>query len=285
MNFCFMSMRVIPRVWVLGFAHAIAGLGYVFAGKQRKIALSSLSIAFGKEKSPAQIRSIAKQCFDHMAKSAMEIMFFFDKPALLKSQVRFEGREHLDAALARGKGAILVSAHFGNFPLMLGKLAAEGYTVSGIMRPMRDARTDRMFNEKRALMKIKTICSQPRTTCVETTLRYLRNNELVFIPMDQNFGTSGVFVDFFGTKAATATGPVVLAQRTKAALLPCFIVREKGDTHRLIFEPALELAEGATSQETLVLNVQKITDIIERYIRAYPQEWGWIHRRWKSRPS
>jgi len=132
---------------------------------------------------------------------------------------------------------------------------------------------------------IKTIYSQPRKACVENSIRTLRNNELLFIPIDQNFGTGGVFVDFFGKKAATATGPVVLALRTKAAVIPCFIVRQKDDTHKIIFEESLNLEEGRTFQETIIINIQKLTDIIESYIRKYPAEWGWIHRRWKSRPS
>jgi len=120
---------------------------------------------------------------------------------------------------------------------------------------------------------------------VDETIRSLRNNELVFIPIDQNFGTAGVFVDFFGKKAATATGPVIFAQRTKAALIPCFILRQKDDTHKIIFERPIELREGKTEQETIIINIQRLTDIIERYIRTYPAEWGWIHRRWKSKPS
>jgi KDO2-lipid IV(A) lauroyltransferase len=142
-----------------------------------------------------------------------------------------------------------------------------------------------MFLKKRSRLGIKTIYSQPRNTCVNTTIESLRNNELVFIPIDQNFGTSGVFVNFFGTKAATATGPVVLAQRTGAKLLPCFIIRNPDDTHRLIFESEIGLVQGKDAQETVLINIQKLTGVIESYIRNYPAEWGWIHRRWKSKPS
>ena len=192
---------------------------------------------------------------------------------------------NLDAALSKGKGVILVSAHFGNFPLMLARLSLEGYSIVGIMRPMRDNRVEKIFLKKRDAFHIKTIYSQPRQACVEATIRSLRKNELVFIPIDQNFGTGGVFVDFFGRKAATATGPVVLAQRTKAAVVPCFIIRQKDDTHKIIFEPALDLQEVISPEQTVIINIQKLTTIIESYIRTYPAEWGWIHRRWKSKPS
>ena len=278
-------VRVIPVSWLYGFARGIARLAYTFAGKQRKIALESLSMAFAKERSQQDIEKIARDCFSYMSKSAVELMFLMDKPEVLKKVVGFEKKENLDKALAKGKGVILVSAHFGNFPLLLARLSLEGYPASGIMRPMRDEKVEKIFQKKRERFKVKTIYSQPRNVCVDTTIKTLRNNEIVFIPIDQNFGTAGVFVDFFGKKAATATGPVIFAQRTKASLVPCFILRQSDDTHKIVFEPEIPLEEGDSPQETIVLNIQKLTNVIEAYIRKYPAEWGWIHRRWKSTPG
>jgi Kdo2-lipid IVA lauroyltransferase/acyltransferase len=285
LNTCSLIVKVIPEEHLYVFARNIAALAYVFALKQKRIALDSLSIAFSQEKSRQEIEKIAKDCFTYMAKGAVELMFFFDKPLILKERVKIQGRQNLDKALADGRGVILVSAHFGNFPLLLGRLAQEGYKVAGIMRPMRDARVEKIFIKKRNDFGVRTIYSQPRNECVNNTITALRNNELVFIPIDQNFGTGGIFVNFFGKKAATATGPVVLAQRTKAALIPCFIVRQPDDSHKIIFEPKLELKEQDDAQDTILMNIQELTNIIESYIRKYPAEWGWIHRRWKSKPS
>ena len=285
LNICSLIVRVIPSSYLYVFANNIASLAYVFAVKQRRIALDSLSIAFGKEKSQVEIEKIAKECFIYMAKSAVELMFLMDKPLVLKERTDIVGKENLDKALAGGRGVILVSAHFGNFPLLLGRLAVDGYKAGGIMRPMRDAMVEKIFLKKRDKFGVKTIYSQPRNECVNNTICALRNNELVFIPIDQNFGTAGIFVNFFRKKAATATGPVILAQRTKAALVPCFILRQPGDKHKIIFEPVLELKEGLDVQDTILINIQRLTDIIESYIRKYPAEWGWIHRRWKSKPG
>lgn len=275
----------LPERAVYSLARGVAGLAYRFAAKQRKIALESLTLAFGREKSPGEIERIARDCFVSMAKGALELLYFLDRPELVGKRASLAGKENLDAALKEGKGVILVSAHFGNFPLMLGWLSLEGYKTSGIMRPMRDSRVEKLFIKKRRKFGVRTIYSQPRKACVDETLRALRNNELVFIPLDQNFGTAGVFVDFFGVKAATATGPIVFALRTGARLVPCFIVRQPDDTHRIILEPAMSLEEGRDYQQTVLLNVQNLTNIIESYIRRYPAEWGWIHRRWKSRPA
>jgi KDO2-lipid IV(A) lauroyltransferase len=285
LSFCSLIVRILPESLIYAFAKFIASGGYKFAAKQRKIALDSLSIAFGREKSHSEIEKIARDCFMYMAKGGVEMLFLMYRPELLKKRVQMVGKENLDNALSRGKGVILISAHFGNFPLLMGKISLEGYKIGGIMRPMRDHRAEKIFFKKRNHLGIKTIYSVPRKECVEETLRSLRNNELVFIPVDQNFGTGGVFVDFFGQKAATATGPVVIARRTGAALLPCFIIRQPDDTHKIVFEPPFALAAGKDANDTIAVNIQRLTNIIESYIRRYPAEWGWIHRRWKSKPS
>ncbi|MFA5362245.1 MAG: lysophospholipid acyltransferase family protein [Candidatus Omnitrophota bacterium] len=279
---CSFIFRFFPYRYLYGFADSFASVGYSLFPRQRKIALESLTIAFGKEKNPEERERIAKACFVAMAKSGFELIYLMERPALLKQRVRIEGLENLEQALRSGKGVILVSAHFGNFPLLLAKLSQEGYTVGGIMRPMRNHMAEKLFDANRAKLGIKTIYSIPRNTCVHNSIRSLRDNELVFIPLDQNFGTGGVFVEFFGRKAATATGPVILARRTGAAIVPCFIIRQKDDTHKLIFEQALSLEAKETEQASIAYNVQKITHIIESYIRFAPEEWGWIHRRWKS---
>ncbi len=247
--------------------------------------MESLSIALGREKSPQELRDIAKDCFTFMAKSGLELLFFKERQQLLKKKVTLENKQILDEALSCAKGVILVSGHFGNFPLMMLKLALEGYSVGGIMRPMRDQRVERMFTKLRSKLGIKIIYSQPRKACVEETVKALRNNEIVCIQLDQNFGSgAGIFVDFFGQKAATATGPVVLARRTQAAILPCFIVRQDDGTHKIIFEQKFNLKEEKNFDETVLVNIQRLTRIIESYIRRYPAQWGWIHRRWKTRP-
>lgn len=282
---CSLIIQFMPVRLLYGFAKNIASLGYLFAGKQRKIALDSLGIAFGKEKSEQEIKQIAKNCFIFMAKAGVELLFLINRPRLLRERVELEGKENLDLALSKGRGVILVSAHFGNFALFLCKLSLEGYPIAAIMRYMRDERAERFFARRRQKLNIKTIYTQPRNVCVKTTIKALYNNEVIFVPLDQNFGTGGIFVDFFGRKAATATGPIVLALRTKATVIPCFIVRQKDDSHRIVFEKPLDLAEGNGSSKVITDSIQKLTNIIESYIRRYPAEWGWIHRRWKSRPN
>ncbi|MDD5348189.1 MAG: lysophospholipid acyltransferase family protein [Candidatus Omnitrophica bacterium] len=263
------------------------GLGnflYAVLYRQRRTAYNGLERAFGGQKSPAERRRIVHECFVNMAKCGVELLSWVGHAPYARRSIRFQNLAVLDRALAKGKGVILVSGHFGNFPLILVRLALEGYKTSVIMRPIKEMRLIRMFDSARRRMDIETVLTIPRISCVSGSIRSLRSNRVMLLPIDQNFGTGGVFVDFFGTKAATATGPVVLAQRTGAAIVPCFIVRQKDDTHTVIFEPEFSLRKGDNEHETIVRSVQALTDIIESYIRRYPEQWTWIHRRWKARP-
>lgn len=284
LKICSLIINALPERAAYTFADLLAKVGYILVVRQRRVALESLRIAFGKEKSENEIKEIARATFESLAKGMVELLFFMERPLLVKKRVKIIGKEYLDRAFQEGNGAIGVSAHFGNFPLMLLKFVQEGYKTNAIIRYARDEKVEKYFQRKRTELGLKTIYSQPRKACVEASIKSLRDNELLFIPLDQNFGTGGVFVEFFGRQAATATGPIVFALRTKAPILPMFIIRERDDTHKIIIEPPLYMEEKESYKETIVHNISRITKLIESYIRKYPHEWGWIHRRWKSRP-
>jgi len=275
----------LPYGAVRFLTHFFTALGFRLAIRQRRIAEESLRIAFGKKKSDQEIKRIARDCFENLGRGMIELIYFMAHPEMIKERVLIEGKEHLDDAFRRGNGVIAVSAHFGNFPLMLLRFAREGYKTNAIIRPARDEKIEEYFLGLRTRLGLNTIYSHPRKTCVDTSLKVLRNNEFLFIPLDQNFGSGGgVFVDFFGQQAATATGPVVFAMRAKSPILPVFAVRQPDDSHKIIIDPPLFLEEGKDDKETIFINTARITQVIEKYIRKYPQEWGWMHRRWKSRP-
>lgn len=276
----------LPYAFVRLMTKGFIAVGLLFVVRQKRIARESLRIAFGQEKSSQEIDAIFKECFANLGKGMIELIYFMAHPEMIAQNVSIEGKHHLDAAFAQGKGVVAVSAHFGNFPLMLLSLAQQGYGTNAIIRQTRDEKIEKYFQNLRTSLGLTTIYSHPRQECVAKSIKALRNNELVFIPLDQNFGTgAGVFVDFFGQKAATATGPVVFALRTGSPIVPMFIVRQKDDTHKIIVDAPLMLEKRDDEKEMITHNVARITQVIERYIRRYPQEWGWMHRRWKSRPT
>jgi KDO2-lipid IV(A) lauroyltransferase len=219
-----------------------------------------------------------------MAHSGLEVFYFLKNQHRLNA-VRLEGRQYLEDALRQGRGVIGVSAHLGNFPLMALKLAKEGYPVNVILRPLRDPQIGECIYNMCAQGGVKTILSYPREEVVANTIKALRNKELIIVQMDQNFGTGGVWVDFFGKLAATPVGPIVFSLRTKAVLLPIYIIREGIGRHCIKILPPLTLERTSDVRETILLSAAKITKIIEGWIRQNPEHWFWIHRRWKSRPS
>lgn len=282
---CDAAARVVPLFLLYGFANFVAWIGYHAAAKHRKIALDSLAKAFGSEKSSQEIDRIARDCFRTMASSAIEFFMFMQHPERIRQFVEIEGLPYLDEALRRGKGVVALSAHFGSFPLLLSRLAQEGYKIHSVLRHMRDEKLDKLFEGKRDMMRVGSIYTQPRQESVSKSLKALRNNEIVFVQLDQNFGTGGVFVDFFGTKAATATGPIVFSMRTGAPIVPMFIYRVKGPRHKIVIEPLIEVPAEGTREERLVSAVAAFTKLIEDHIRRHPYEWGWIHKRWKAKPQ
>jgi KDO2-lipid IV(A) lauroyltransferase len=283
--FCAFIARIAKEKQIYPFASFITKFGFRFAKTQRQTAFLGLQVAFSKEKSQQEIKKIAEDSFSHMAMSSMEILYYLEHHKDLKKKFYFEGKENLENALAKKRGVISVAAHFGNFPLQQLFMAIDGYPSNCLLRHMRDPSADLYFLKRRNEFNLKTIYTEPRIKCVQTCMRALRNNEIVFILMDQNFGTGGVFVDFFGKKAATATGPVVLALRTKASIIAMFTVRDTNNALKIIIEPEIQIEEKEDYDKTVLFNVQKITNIFEKYIRKYPAEWGWIHRRWKTRPK
>jgi len=288
-SFYFFSwvFSVLPYSCVRAMTNGMIAIGFMLVKRMRKLSLESLSIAFGREKSREELEQIIHKCFYNLGRGAIELVYFTAHDHMIKEKLSFTpgSRELLDAALKEGKGVIGVTAHFGNFPLMFLYLALSGYKTNVIIRPGRDEVIEKRFQDTRNRLGLNTIYSYPRQTCVKRSINALREKELLCIPLDQNFGTGGVFVDFFGRKAATATGPVVFAMRTGAVLMPIFTARGKDDEHIIMVEPHFHIEHKATDEETVEFNVAKITKIIERYVRQYPHEWGWMHRRWKSKPK
>ncbi len=258
-------------------------IAYLAVRRHRRISLESLKIAFPDM--PAwQRKKISRDFFIFMAQGSFELLHILKNPRQL-ANIRVEGKEYLDQALKAKQGVILLTAHIGNFPLMSLKLAKQGYNVHFVTRPMRDEKASDYIHKLRTAAGVKTIFSYPRRECVNAIIRALADNQIVIMQMDQNFGTGGLWVKFFGKLAATPTGPVVLALRTKAAVVPAYIFREKTGFHCINILPEEKLILTQDKEETILLNTIKFTRLIESRIRLKPCQWGWIHRRWKSQPS
>lgn len=278
-----------PKIAIV-FAHAIGKIAFLIFKKKRQIALRNLELAFGKErgvakttiKSAEELKKIAYLGAQEMCRCGIEIFQFLHSPSKVK--IKINGRKNLDAAINQGKGVILISAHFGNFPLMMARLAQEGYKINTLMRSMRDLKAEKFFSQIRQGLNIRSIMIQPRQISVQKCLTVLGNSEILVIPIDQHAGAGGVFVDFFGSSAATPAGPVVFALRSGAPILPAFILREGGQ-QKIIIEPAIELCSGGNKEKVVEKTMAKLTKIVESYVRKHPEQWNWMHKRWKGNES
>jgi len=284
--FSLFLVKLLPLDSIYRISKFLAKIVYLVAGRHRCVAEEGLKIAFGDTIGSKQIKTIILGCFEESIKGALETLVCCQCPAKIKEQISIKGSEYLEQALTRGKGAICVSAHFGNFPLLMVRLQFAGFPCAIILRPMRDENIDRFLLKKIKFFGLESIYTKPAKACVDKALSFLKKNGIFSLQLDQNFGSGrGVFVDFFGKQAATATGPVVMALRSKAAIMPVFIIRKEDNTQEIIIEPEFVIEKKENFDETVKVNIAKLTKIIENYIRRYPAQWSWIHRRWKSRPA
>ena len=275
--------RYMPFCLVWVFAKIFDAIGYGFASTNRKIAKESITTALGSEKSKKELDRIVRRCFFRIVYSVVELIYYLSHPRKCVDTVTFEGKEKLDNVLSKGKGAVVVTAHFGNFSLMALRLVQEGYSVSSIFRPLRDPKLSEDVCRIKHNLGIQAIYSNPSRRCVLESLKVLKNKHIVSLLIDQDFADDkAVFVNFFGKKAATAIGAYVFAMRSGGPIVPMFMVKEpRGNKHRVVIEDPIYVSKGQSSEEVL----SKVMLIIEQYIRQYPHEWAWMNKRWKTRPS
>ncbi|MCK4437353.1 hypothetical protein KAU86_05335 [bacterium] len=248
---------------------------------RRRIAINNLRLAFGGEKDPRQLRLIARQVYGYLMTGLCEAVRFVLLPAEhLDRRLTVEGRENLVEALKEGRGVIAFSAHLGCFPLMGRKLAGEGFPFNYVIRFPKDVRLTNYLKQLSQRVGVKFISTKPERHCASHCLEALRRNEVVCLLGDQRT-REGVVVDFFGHPVLAATGPVVLSLRTGAKILPMFIVRRSDRTHQLIINSPFALEITEDREKDILINTARLTRLIESYVRRYPTQWAWIHRRWR----
>jgi KDO2-lipid IV(A) lauroyltransferase len=186
--------------------------------------------------------------------------------------------------LRRGRGVIFMTAHFGAWELSSFAHALYGYPLKFIVRPIDNPRVEELISNYRALSGNVPI---RRRSAARDILKSLRQNEAVGILFDQNTTRSeGVFAEFFGIPAATTPAIALFALRAGAAVIPGFLIwDEKVGKHRLRLDPPVELINTGDLDHDVLENTKRFNRILENYVRKYPEQWLWIHRRWKTRPE
>jgi len=250
-----------------------------FAFRRRRIADANLRAAFGAELTDSERQRIVRACLINTAKMLLELFKLPQlTPEAVKQLVKLSGGEHVRAAHAKGHGVIVLTGHFGNFELGAARLRAEGYAVNVVARDAPDTPTAQLINACRESHGTKVLAREE----IRAALRCLQRGELLALVADQHQAEGGIIVDFFGRPAATATGPALFAARTGAPVVPVFVVRESDDTFNMIVEAPVALADTGDREADMVENTQRLTKALEAGIRRHPDQWFWMHRRWKA---
>ncbi len=280
------AMALVPRLpegWIVPIGAGLGRAFYYLVGKYRRIAIRNLRYAFGDQPSEAELKKIYRDCLEDIGKNFMEVMYCFGlSAAQIKQKIALSGSEHLDKALAEGRGVIAFSAHVGNFILIGPRLIAEGYPFSVVARDPKNARIAQLFRDMRQRFGIGSIPDKPKKECIMQSLRCLRDNGVLFLQIDQNADATDPWVDFFGWLVPTFKGPVVFSLRTGALVLPFFMIRQRDNRLKLVIEPPISLLKADDKEEEIKQNVALLTKVTEQHIRKYPEQWWWLHRRWKK---
>jgi len=257
-------------------------LGYRLISNHRKRALENLARVFGQEKSPHVRESISATMFENLFRSGFECVAYADLPTGEKKEyVQVIGREKLDEALGLGRGVIALTAHMGNFLILMTRLTIEGYNVDLVVKKMKDRKVEQKLQDLRKELGINTIYVNPKVQSTRASLKALKNNQVLVLLGDQKQRKAGVDVTFFGKPAKAAAGPISLSIATGAPVVPMFMVRNPDKiTHTLVIESPLQLTRTGSRKKDIEINVQKYTDVIQSYVQKYPDQWTWNHRRW-----
>jgi KDO2-lipid IV(A) lauroyltransferase len=276
------ALFFLPRPAVLALGRGLGLLFYRLSPRHRRIALSNLETAFGNKKSPREREAIARASFAHFGRVTLETVKFahYSRDRVL-GLIEIEGREHLERALARGKGVLIVSAHYGNWETMIPALSPIK-PLHVIARLLDNRLVDRRLTAARTRMGGIVI---DKMGAARPILRVLKSGGIMAILIDQNvLRSQAVFVDFFGRSAATTPGLASFHVLTGAPLVPVFCLpRDRRFLWKILPPPEIILT-GRREEDVLKIT-QFCTKMVEDQIRRAPEWWLWIHRRWNTRPT
>ena len=277
-------INCLPFPFVSRLGRGFGSLVYGLAGGERRKTLASIRTAFPKNFSHEQVERLARTVWVRLGQNLFEVVRWHSMTTaeLLSQVVRGRGWEHLDKALSRGKGAFVVTGHLGNWELLGAALAAH-HPTAGLAQKLYDPRFDDLVTEMRTF-KLKASMIK-RGLALRGILEALKDNKIVYALVDQDSGNDGVFVPFFGKDAWTQSGVARIARKTGAAVVPAFLVRGADGRFEFQIDREIEVRQSKDFEGDVLETVRRYTEAVESYVKAYPDQWMWMHERWKTRPQ
>jgi len=277
------TIGALPRPLARLVGVTLGQLIYLLHGKLRRVGMRNLAIAF-PEKSAAERRKIVRKVFTSLGRQFAEVCLFPTYTSESVSRiVAYDGYENFDRASQRGKGVLFLTGHIGGWELSAFAHSLYGHPLHFVMRPLDNPYLDDLVRRYRTMHGNTPIL---KDNPARELLRAMKAGATVGILIDTNMTPpEGVFVDFFGIPACTASGLARIALRTDAAVVPGFTVWDPVlRKYRLRFEPPVTLIRTGNNDADIVANTALFTKKIEDVVRRYPDQWLWVHRRWKTRP-
>jgi len=275
------TLKYIPWRLALSFGTMMGSLGYAISERYRKVADKNLSLAYGEDMTASGRAALTKRVFQHF--SRMALVECLKAPNLTEDQVRTmvvaDSYEYIEELLSRGKGMILLSAHLGNWELLARRAALEGYHFVVVARQSPDAGLNAITDR---LREGAGYTVHPRGGSPRPILQTLRKGGIVAILPDQK--SDDVFVPFFGEVTGTVAGPAVLAMKTGAPILPMFCPKQPDGTYKMVLKPEIDTHSTGDSVADTERIMRDINLVVEEIVREYPDQWLWLHDRWKIRP-
>jgi KDO2-lipid IV(A) lauroyltransferase len=263
------------------FGGALGWIAFHVFRVRRRVVVDNIEKSFPGAGS-VWVKSVAEETYKNVGRSLMEMATFggLTRDDVL-GMVTIEGREQFDEALARGRGAILFSGHFGNWELLGAVIGHCGYPIHATDTNHSNQLVHAVLTRTRNRHGMEVLdAMQP----VDDLKRLLGENKMITYLADQDARSHGVFVDFMGRPASTLRGPALLAVRTGCPILPGFLIREGVDRHRAVFGELLWPDASLPRIEAVRDLTERFTRLLESYVREYPEMYFWMHRRWKTRP-
>jgi KDO2-lipid IV(A) lauroyltransferase len=272
----------LPRRTTLALGRGVGRLLGDLDRRHLAIAAGNLRQAFPDWDEARALRA-ARGVYAHFGSVLFDILWLQRRtPDQIRSLLEVRGSEHVERAMAAGRGALMVTGHLGNWEL---HGVAHGLLfgpIHVVARPLDNPLLDRRLCAMRT-MGGNTVVYKQRA--LSQILRALRQNRAIAILIDQNVQAGdGIFVDFFGRPAATTTVTAALAVKTGCAIVPCRTELLRDGRYRLTYAPAVEWAPSGDRQQDVACLTQRLTRQIEEWVRETPEQWLWMHRRWKTRP-
>lgn len=275
-------LTALPIRIALTMGRFFGSLAYIVNYRRAKIAYANMRAGFGGGKEPSEIRRVVKGLYRNFGQMLVEIvrMPSINKPYMDK-YIEVCNFNNFTDALSKGRGVIYLTGHFGNWELCSIASALRGFPIFVLAREQKMARLNNLLNMARESKGCKVI---KKGMATREIYEHLENNGIVGILSDQDAGKKGVFVNFFGRPTSSPRGAFALARKTQAIIIPAFAVRTDGPYHKIFIESPIEVSNSGDGDINEQEAIERFASLLESYVRKYPEQWLWLHKRWKSTP-